>query len=74
MPKEILWTAKQVAHYLGLSEYTVYVGAAGTRDIPRIKMGRAVRWKASDVMAWLEERHSWAKRRIDRRLGKVRAS
>lgn len=62
------WTAKQVAEFLGLSEETVRHGRAGTGEIPRIKMGRAVRWDPTDVIAWRDERRQASVARIERRF------
>lgn len=60
-----LWDARQVATFLRLSAETVRHGRAGTGEIPRIKMGRAVRWDADEVEKWLERQHQRSVARID---------
>lgn len=72
MPKEIppnLWDAKRVAEFLCLAEATVRHGRAGTRSIPCIRLGGALRWDPNDVIAWREERRQRAVTRINRRFG-----
>jgi excisionase family DNA binding protein len=50
-----LMTAKEAAEYLKLSEGTVRnMAAAG--DIPRIKIGTALRFRLSDLNGWVESR------------------
>jgi excisionase family DNA binding protein len=70
-PRQNAWTVKQVADYLGLDERTVRSGAADTRDIPRIKLGRSVRFDPDDVIAWRDKKRSYSVARIDRRLKKA---
>ena len=65
-----IWDARQVGTFLRLSAETVRHGGAGTGEIPRIKMGRAVRWDADDVERWIERQHQKSVARIDRRFGR----
>jgi len=41
---------------IGLSEDTIRNFGGGTREIPYIKLGSAIRYRRSDVERWLEER------------------
>ena len=50
---EPLWTADQVALYLGVHVQTVY-SKASSGDIPSLKIGRALRFRPSAVEEWLE--------------------
>ena len=50
---ESLWTADQVAAYLNVHVQTVYVKAA-SGDIPSLKIGRGLRFRPSEVEAWLD--------------------
>ena len=53
-----LYTTKEVAEALGLSEETLKVWRhAGKTDLPYIKIGRAVRYRYSDVTAFIEARY-----------------
>lgn len=63
-----LWNAKRVAEFLGLDEETVRHGRAGTGEIPRIKLGRSVRWDPEDVMQFRQRARQSSVTRIDRRL------
>jgi excisionase family DNA binding protein len=65
-PSRVFWDAGQVAEYLGLAVETVYDGGAATREIPRVKLGRSVRWKRSDVEAFADRKHRQAEDRIRR--------
>ena len=53
MTEPILWTQHQTATYLGVSEKWLerdrWVGAT----IPFVKVGRSVRYRAGDVVAYL---------------------
>lgn len=46
-------TAREVATMSGLGESTVYNGKAGTDQLRRVKLGRAVRWIKQDVEAYM---------------------
>ena len=50
---EPLWTAEQVASYLGLHIQTVYQKAA-SGDMPSLKIGRGLRFRPSAIERWLE--------------------
>ncbi len=63
-PETDYWTAREAAAHLGLAASTVYNGGAGTREIPRVKFGRAPRWKKSDVIAFGERMHARAAARL----------
>ena len=52
-----LLNRSEAAHYLGLVEHTLAVWACHkTHEIPYIKIGRNVRYRLSDLDAWLESR------------------
>jgi hypothetical protein len=63
-----LWNARQVAECLGLDEETVRHGRAGTGEIPRIKMGRSVRWDPDDVILFRDAKRQASVTRIERRF------
>lgn len=51
---EPLWTAEDVAAFLGIHVQTVYTKArAGV--LPSLKVGGARRFRRSDIEAWLEK-------------------
>ncbi len=50
-----LVTARELAGYLGFSPATV-LDMWERGDLPGFKIGRAVRFRQSEVEAWLEER------------------
>jgi len=49
------FTAKEVAVYLGLSEYTIRAWVQ-LRQIPFSKLGRAVRFDIQQLGPWLKKR------------------
>jgi excisionase family DNA binding protein len=52
-----LFTPPEAAAYIGVSENTLSVWrCVGRYAIPFIKVGRLVRYRASDLDAWLESR------------------
>jgi len=53
---ENLVNKKQLAAHLGFSES--YINKLMTLGLPKIKSGRAVRFRISEVMAWLERRNA----------------
>lgn len=54
---ERLLTPKELGEFLGLAKQTIYNKRAAGGDLPpAIVLGRQVRFKASDVMQWLEHR------------------
>ena len=53
MSGDKLVTARELAGYLGLSPDTILDWAEGDR-LPHFKLGRAVRFRASEIEAWLE--------------------
>jgi excisionase family DNA binding protein len=63
-----LWNCKQAAEFLGLDEETVRHGRAGTGEIPRIKLGRSVRFDPDDVAEFRERRRQASVARIERRF------
>jgi len=52
-----LFTSPEAAEYIGVSENTIVVWrCVGRYAIPFIKVGRLVRYRRSDLEAWLESR------------------
>ena len=52
-----LFTSPEAAEYIGVSESTIVVWrCTGRYKIPFIKVGRLVRYRRSDLEAWLESR------------------
>jgi hypothetical protein len=46
---EPLWTHEQVAEYLGISVNTLKHRRAGTRRLPRVTLGKLVKYRPQDV-------------------------
>ena len=55
-PIEPLLTARQVAEILSLSAHTILDWAEAGR-LPSFKLGHAVRFRQSEIAAWIAERH-----------------
>jgi excisionase family DNA binding protein len=53
-----LMTVEEVAEYLGLSVDTLYSYRSNGADLgpPAIRIGRRLRWRQTDVDAWIDER------------------
>lgn len=63
LPDRLL-TRKQVAECLGVQPQTIAMWACRGRDCPpSIKIGRAIRYRASDVAAWVEARQFYPGKR-----------
>ena len=45
---------KEVAAYLGLSEYTIDSWVSQGIEIPFVKMGRRVKFDMHDILQWIE--------------------
>lgn len=52
--REGLWTADQVAAYVGLHPQTVYAKARAG-EIPSLKIGRALRFRPAEIDQWVED-------------------
>lgn len=50
---ETLWTVKQVAEYLGVTQRTVYA-LLRRRKLPALKVGGGWRFKPRELQEWLE--------------------
>ncbi|MFO1306103.1 MAG: AlpA family transcriptional regulator [Burkholderiales bacterium] len=58
-PAPALLRLKQVSEIVGLSRSTIYNAIhAGTFPRPIRVGGRAVRWKATEIQGWMDERES----------------
>lgn len=55
-----LLTAKQAAELLGFAEGTVR-NKASAGELPTVKLGRALRFRLSDLEAWIAEQDAAAK-------------
>lgn len=54
---DLLFTPKQASNYLGVAHDTLSVWrCVGRYNIPYIKVGRLVKYRKSDLDAWLEKR------------------
>lgn len=51
---EELWTPKQTASYLNTTEGTLSTERYLGRGLPYVKIGRRVRYRASDVRAYID--------------------
>ena len=57
LPTSGLMTRPQAAEYLGVAHQTLSLWACtGRHDLPFIKIGRNVRYRRSDLDAWLDAR------------------
>ena len=55
--RDTLLTRRQAADYLGLREQTLAIWhSTGRYGLPVVKVGRAVRYRLSDLERWLAER------------------
>lgn len=54
--RDRLIRAEEVAEMTGLSVATIYHGEAGTDELLRIPLGRAVRFSYLDVVGWIERK------------------
>lgn len=52
-PTTVLYTVKEVAELLDYTPDTIYLKAR-TGEIPAIRVGRNIRFRASDVEAWID--------------------
>ena len=53
-PEDRLMTAEEVAAYLGYALGTVY-NKVQAGEIPHKRLGRAIRFRRSEIDAWIEE-------------------
>jgi excisionase family DNA binding protein len=60
MRHDPLWTAQDVATYLGVTVQTLYDWRLRGSGPPVMKVGRHLRYRESDVMAWLDKKTSAA--------------
>jgi excisionase family DNA binding protein len=56
MPREGLMTAQEVSRYLNCSVTTVR-RLVGKAEIPHFKLGKMVRFRRSEIDAWLLQHH-----------------
>lgn len=63
---EGLWTVKEVAAYLGVSESWVYQ-ARRRGVLPAIKLGSRVRFHPDAIRAWARGQGAWAQSPLDTR-------
>lgn len=55
MERERLLDVQGLADYLGVKPSWVY-GKVQTRELPHLRAGRYLRFRLSDVLAWMESR------------------
>lgn len=53
--RDPLMTADQAAEYLQLGEQTIR-NMASAGDLPKVKIGRSLRFRLSDLNRWVEQR------------------
>jgi excisionase family DNA binding protein len=53
LPKQLLWTIKEVAKALGISDRTVWGMAKEGRMPPPIRFGTSVRWNPEVLRGWI---------------------
>lgn len=64
MSKEaLLWAVGQVADALGISQRTVWRMASAGEIPPGIRIGRAVRWPAESIKAWIARKAAEAEKK-----------
>jgi len=63
-------TVEEVAEYLSISRATVYQWASEKR-IPHYKLGRAVRFKQTEIESWLSEKCKQEPISIEARTKKI---
>jgi hypothetical protein len=51
----VLWTQRQAAEYLGKSEKWLEADRWRGATIPFVKVGRGVRYRAADIVAYVEQ-------------------
>jgi predicted DNA-binding transcriptional regulator AlpA len=54
VPRRLLLTAKEVSHLLGRAEQSLANDRCNCRGLPYVKIGRSIRYMASDVLAYAE--------------------
>ncbi len=58
MTIDALWTTEQLAEFLGVPVATVYAWRSRGEGPPAFRVGRYLRFRADDVVAWLDrQRH-----------------
>ena len=53
---EPLWTVKDVADYLGVHAKTIYLWTHESDGPPAVRLGKYLRYRPDDVIAWVEAR------------------
>ncbi len=59
---QLLWSVRDVAHALGVSERAVWRWAAIGELPPPIQLGRLKRWRRSAIESWIEKRQRAARK------------
>jgi excisionase family DNA binding protein len=54
---ERLLNIRELSKLIGLPVSTIYSKQGGTRDLPRVRLGRHVMFRLEDVQAWIK-RHT----------------
>jgi len=54
LPEDRLWTAKEVAYFLGVPVQTLYAWKCENRGPACRRVGRFLRYRPADVQAWVE--------------------
>lgn len=56
---EKLLTIKELAEILNVTPQTVYLWTTGGKGPKALRVGRSIRFRRSDVNAWLDSREAW---------------
>jgi excisionase family DNA binding protein len=58
-PPKLLWTSREAAKALSISERTLW-GLTKGGKVPCVRIGRAVRYDPKDIRAWIDGQKSQA--------------
>jgi predicted DNA-binding transcriptional regulator AlpA len=50
---EKLLTIDEVSEIIKVPVRTIYIRGAGTKTLPRVKIGHTLRWREADVRDWI---------------------
>lgn len=59
-PVDRLWSVREVSYYLGVPVGTLYLWRSEGRGPASRRVGRHLRYRSEDVMAWVEGLDGWA--------------
>ena len=59
IPRDRLWSVEEVSYYLGVPVGTLYSWRVQRRGPACRRIGRFLRYRPEDVMAWFSSRGDW---------------